>query len=445
MNPLVKLVKALPPGTQVVAAGTVVLGAASYLHIAVAGHSLSKQDMAGVSLLWTLVMSVGIGLFFPIEQELTRIVAARVVRGEGAGPVLRRAALLTGGMLVVVLSLIGAFARPIADRLFHGDLQLVAALAGAFVGMAACYLTRGILAGVGRFTAYGTQLAIDGGLRIVLAFGCAVAGLHSALAFSLILSVAPLVALVLTLPATLRAALPGTRIGWSELVRGLGLLICSTLLAQVVVNAAVVSTQLLEPARVALVAALLSALVLARVPLFVFGSLQASLLSGLSSAAAAGDHPGFVRMLRKTGLVVLLLGLAGGVPAVALGPWLIQVLFKSENALTRLDFLWLSVGTVCYMLAMVLGQALMVLHRHRAQLFSWILGTAVLIGVTLSPGDIGTRVCLAFSAGSLATAVAMTILLLRSPTVRSRERPAEALEVVAGPQPATADAKAGMA
>ncbi|MGF1426346.1 lipopolysaccharide biosynthesis protein [Kitasatospora sp. LaBMicrA B282] len=415
MNPIAKLLKALPPGTQLVAGGTVVLGAASYLHLAAAGHSLSKSDMAGVSVLWTLVMSVGIGLFFPIEQELTRIVAARVVRGDGAAPVLRRTALLTVGILVVVLGLLAAFARPIADRLFHGDLQLVAALGGAFVGMALCYVTRGILAGTGRFKAYGAQLGIDGTLRIVLAFGCSFAGLHSALAFSLILSVAPLVALAVTLPATLRAAEPGGAFRLRELVGGLGLLIVSTLLAQVVVNAAVMSTQLLAPARTDLIAALLSALVLARVPLFVFGSLQASLLSGLSSAVAAGDHQGFMRMLRKTCLVVAGLGAVGGVPAVLLGPWLIEILFgATPGQLGHLDFLWFSIGTTCYMLAMVLGQAQMVLHKHLVQLASWGFGTAVLLGVTLLPGDITVRVGLAYAVGSALTAAAMLVSLWRA-------------------------------
>lgn len=46
MNPISKLLKALPPGTAMVAGGTAVLGAASYIHLAVAGHSLSKADMA---------------------------------------------------------------------------------------------------------------------------------------------------------------------------------------------------------------------------------------------------------------------------------------------------------------------------------------------------------------------------------------------------------------
>ena len=413
-NPLTKVAAALPPGTLAVAAGTVVLGAASYIHLGVAGHSLSTDDMANVSLLWTIVMSIGIGVFFPIEQELTRIVSARAALGHGAAPVLRRATLLTGAILGVTLVVLGAASGPIADGLFHGDKALVAALGGAFTGMAACYLTRGLLAGLGHFRAYGTQLGLDGGLRIGLAVGCAVFGVHSALAFSLILAVAPVLAVLATLLPVLRAVQPGPAIGWRALSGGLGLLIVSTLLSQVVVNAAVLSTKLLSPTDSALIAALLNALVLARVPLFVFGSLQASLLNGLSAAAALGDRAAFSGMLRKIGAVVGLLGLLGGIPAVVLGPWLIQVLFGAEPVLGRLDFFWMSVGTVAYMFAMVLGQALMVFKRHNYQLLCWAAGTLVLIGVTLVPGDVATRVILAYAFGSVATVLGMLAALRRS-------------------------------
>ncbi len=422
MNPMAKLGSALPPGTKLVAAGTVVLGAASYVHLAVAGHSLSTTDMAGVSVLWTIVMSIGMGLFFPLEQELTRIIAARAVHGAGAAPVLRRAAVLTCGFLAAVLGLLVALAHPLADRFFHGNMQLVWALGGAFAGLALTFMTRGVLAGLGRFNAYGAQLAVDGGLRIVLALACGFAGLHSALAFSLILAVAPLIAFAVTLPTTLRASRPGPPISWPDLVRGFGPLIGSTLLAQMMVNAVVVSTQLLEPTQVALVAALLNALVLARVPLFVFAALQASLLSGLASVAAAGDHGGFLRMLRKACGVVTALSVCGGVPAVLLGPWLIRILFAAPDVLTHLDFFWLSLGTLCYLLAQVLGQALIVQHRHRVQLASWLFGTAVLCGVTVLPGDIATRVTVAFTAGTAATALAM-LLALRRPTPRTSPSP----------------------
>jgi len=51
MTPLARLARALPPGMAAVAAGTVILGAASYVHLAVAGHSLATVDMARVSVL----------------------------------------------------------------------------------------------------------------------------------------------------------------------------------------------------------------------------------------------------------------------------------------------------------------------------------------------------------------------------------------------------------
>ncbi|MFE4514111.1 lipopolysaccharide biosynthesis protein [Kitasatospora sp. NPDC056783] len=413
-NPLTKVAAALPPGTLAVGGGTVVLGAASYIHLGVAGHSLSVDDMAKVSLLWTIVMSVGIGVFFPIEQELTRIVSARAVLGHGAAPVLRRATLLAGGILAVTLAALAAASGPIARGMFHGDRSLVLALGGAFTGMAVCYVTRGVLAGLGRFGAYGTQLGLDGGLRIGLALAFGVAGVHSALAFSLILAIAPILATIVTLPPLLRAAKPGEQIGWSELCSGLGLLICSTLLSQVVVNAAVMSTKLLAPSDSALIAALLNALVLARVPLFVFGSLQASLLNGLSAAIAVGDRAAFTGMLKKIGVVVGALGVLGGIPAVALGPWLIQVLFGAKPVLGCLDFFWLSAGTVAYMFAMVLGQALMVFKRHNLQLLCWAVGTAVLAGVTFLPGEVSTRVILAYTAGSVATVLGMLAVLRQS-------------------------------
>ncbi|MFC8452903.1 hypothetical protein [Kitasatospora sp. NPDC057223] len=408
-SPLAKVLGALPPGTQLVIGGTVLLGAASYAHLMAAGYSLSKPDMASVSLLWTILMSVGLGLFFPVEQELTRIVAARMVGNQGVAPVLRRILVITALMLGLLTAAMAVAVRPLADTFFDGRVDMVAALAAAFVAMAAGNVTRGVLAGLGRFGAYGTQLAVDGALRIVLAAGCALAGVKSPLAFALILTVAPVIAVVVTLRPLLAGVRSGPSVGWTALTSGLAPLVCSTLLSQVVVNAAVVSTQLLAPDDAALVAGLLNAVVLARVPLFVFGSLQASLLAGLSAAAAAGDRTGFSKLLGRTCGVVVVLGVAGGIPATILGPWLIQVLFKADDVLGSLDFFWMSAGTLCYMLAMVLGQALLVLHRHRLQLLGWAVGTVALIVTTLVPGPIATRVCLAYTLGSLAAVVCMFV------------------------------------
>ncbi|MGC9377770.1 lipopolysaccharide biosynthesis protein [Streptomyces sp. MH13] len=411
MSLLDRITTALPRGTAFVGAGTAVLGVASYVHLAAAGHTLAVDDMASFSVLWTVVSSIGLGLFFPVEQEITRIVAGRVVRGDGVMPVLRRGAALSLGLLAVVLVPLALFAQDVADLFFHGDTSLVLALGGAFTALAVAYVTRGVLAGLGRFEAYGTQLGLDGGLRIVLSAGLAVAGVQSVFAFAAVLTVAPLLALLATIKPVFRGARGGTQAQWRELIEHLGLLVGSTLLAQLLVNIAVISTKVIATDDDALVAALLSALVLARVPLFVFGAFQVSLLAGLSAAAAEGDTQGYRRLLVRAASVTAGLGMAGGIGAVALGPALLPTVFGAPDVLGAADFAWLSLGTVLYMLAMVLGQALLTSGGARMQLVAWIVGTVVLVAVTLSPLELRTRVELAYAAGSLAVATFMTLVL----------------------------------
>ena len=418
---LTRLFRAIPAGTHLVVGGTVVLGVASYVQISVAGYGLDRGDTAAMSSLWTLVMTLSLGVFFPVEQELTRLVAARTVRGEGVAPVFRRAALVTAGMIAFFSLLLAAVQRPLAERFLGGDTTLVWAFGASLVGTGLVYLTRGMLAGMGRFSAYGSSLAVDGLLRILLSLGLLLAGARSPLLFGLVLAVAPLVAMLCTLPATLRGCGPGPLMPWNELFQNMSLMICAQVLAQFMVNAAVLSVALLAPGDTALRVAVLNAGVLCRVPLFVFGSLQPTLMTGLSTTATSGDGPAFRRMLVQTGAVVGALSLLGGLPAVVLGPWLIRVLFHAPDLLGPLDLFWFSAGTMCYMIALVLGQALMALGRHRMQLLGWILGTAVLLGTTAVPGGVRTRVEIAYFLGTVATSGFMLVFLLRMSAGRVRE------------------------
>src|SRR5262249_5809123 len=158
-----------------------------------------------------------------------------------------------------------------------------------------------------------------------------------------------------------------------------GLLIGTMLLAQLVINAAVINVRLLSPGDPAVVGALLAAMVLIRVPLFVFTSLQVSLLPGLARAVAVGDRARYRRLLSRACAVVVVLGVGFGVPGTVLGPWLTRVLFAARPVLGREDFALLALGTLCYMLALVLGQGAMALSRHRDLLACWLVGACVLI------------------------------------------------------------------
>src|SRR6266702_1736895 len=339
----------LPPGTLAVGAGLLVLGAGYYTHLAVAGHSLPATGMAALSVLWSIVFLLGLGVFLPIEQELIRLVAARMTVGEGIAPVVRRACAQAAVLLAVILVPVAAAAGPLAGRLFGGDTAMVTVLGCACVALAVTAVSRGTLAGLGRFGGYGGQLAIDGGLRAAAACALGLAGSHSAVAFGLILAVGPL----------------------------------------------------------------LAAAVMARIPLFVFTSLQTSLLPGLAGAIAAGDRARFRLLLYRSCGVVKVLGIACGLPATILGPWLTQVLFGARPVLGNAAFGWLAFGTLCYMLAMVLGQGAMALSRHRDQLLSWLAGAAVLAVITTAPGEVTMRVVTAYGAGCATVAVVLAVVLLR--------------------------------
>lgn len=419
----------LPPGTLAVGAGLAVLGVASYVYLAIAGHALPTADMSSISVLWTIVFSLGPGLFLPVEQEIARIVAARGIHRQPAAPVPQRGATLAAGMLVLLLALLLAGGGPVADHLFAGDRSLVWVLAAALGGLAVAHTTRGVLAGLGHFGWYGAQLGVDGGLRIAMATALGAFGVASTAWFGLVLALAPTGSVLLTVGpvlhrrgATLRvprargSARPalrarqaaGPQVGWAELCRGVGLLVLSALLGQLVVNLAVVNVRLLDPDDTAAAAALLSALVMARVPLFVFASLQASLLPGLSAAVAAADPARYRRLLARALTVVTGLALAGAAVAIPLGPWLVRVLFDAPGGLGVTDFARLAAGTCAYLWAMVLGQGVLANSRHRDQALAWVAGTATLVLVTLLPGDVTQRVELGFVAGSL---VVVAVLL----------------------------------
>jgi O-antigen/teichoic acid export membrane protein len=405
------LLGALPSGTVPVGTGLVVLGAASYVHLAFAGHVLDHADMSSLAVLWALVYAIGLGLFFPVEQEITRLVAARRLQGGGAGPVLRRGALLAGAMLAALLVVVLVASGLLADRLFDGRTSLVWAFVGALLGLAVAHTTRGVFAGRGQFRWYGLQLGIDGGLRMVFAAVLGVAGVDSPFWFSFLLTAAPLLSVLMTLPGLVPETGPGPEVGWAELVRGLGLLTVSALAAQLVVNIAVINVRLLEPSDVTAAAAMLSAVVLVRIPLFVFASLQASLLPGLTTAVTAGRRVEYRHLLLRALAVVTLLGVVGGVIAIVVGPPLAVALFDAPDVLGASDYAWLAAGTLGYLWALVLGQGVLALGRHRDQAVAWVIGTVVLIAVTLTPTSVAFRVELAFAAGSLVVAGVMALML----------------------------------
>ncbi|MGH3646203.1 MAG: polysaccharide biosynthesis protein [Micromonosporaceae bacterium] len=437
MRPLIQVVRrlfaSLPAGTALVGAGLAILGVAAYVYLAIAGHALDAHGYGDLAVLWMIVFSVGPGLFFPLEQELSRLIAVRRAQGQGVRPIAARIAVVGVSILGVLLLAVYALRRPLADALFEGDARLVDVLAANLVALTAAHFSRGLLSGHGEFGRYGAQLALDGLLRVVIAVGLAAGGVREASWYGLALAIAPLIAVALTANRTVLRPEPGPSVPFAQVTAGMGLLVASSTLWLALVNASVVSARLLStPAEAALAGALLSGVVLARIPLFAFSSVQASLLPALSGAAAVGDRTGFRRLLIRTTGAVTALGVAGAVVCIAIGPWLVRTLFDAGTVLSRADFAWLTVATTIYMIATVLGQAGLALAGHRDQAIGWAAGFGSLLLVTLLPLSILLRVELAFLVGSLVAGVVLAMQLVR----RIRQWPAHPAEPISATQAA---------
>lgn len=367
-----------------VGAGLVLLGVSATVYLVLSARAVGPREFASLSTLWTLVYTFGIGAFLPFEQELGRAVARRTVLGQGAGPVAARTAVVAGVVLVTLLVALGVAAPLFVDRLFGGQSALLIALAVAMVAMAAQYLTRGLFSGTGRFGWYSAQLGLEGLVRIGGCLALFVVGVHTAGPYAWVLAAAPMASLMLTVPGAGRGLRSGPPARWAEVSVNLGWLLISAICAQAVANAAMVALQLLAP-HSDTAGRFLAAFVIARIPLFLFQAVQATLIPGLARALAARDHARFRRELSRVLLVTGLVGAAGVAGAAALGPWALRLAFGPAFDLGRLDIVVLALSTGLYMLALVFQAGLVAMERHRVNAAGWSLALTSFAAMCLIP------------------------------------------------------------
>ena len=397
-----------------VAAGLGVFGLATYGFLGLAGQALGPALFAPLSVLWTLLNAVGIGLFLPFEQELGRTTAARRALGQGnrpvVGTVVRVGAVVIGS--VVVLALV-TFPL-LASELLGGRRALVLLLVLALVGMGLSYAVRGLLAGNGRFGHYGAQLAADGVLRVAAAAVLAGLGVQDPVAYGVVLVVAPVVAVLVTTPrrpGELVSA--GPAIARREVVRAMVVLLVASVASQLLANAGPLVVQVLaDPGEDALAGQFLAALVIARVPVFLFAAVQAVLLPGLASLVGARDATGFVRRLA---LVTGLTGAIAGVGVLVMWWWgdaLVGLLFGDEFGVGRDVILLIAVSGALFMLAQLCAQALLALGAETWVVVGWCVGLLALVGACAADGPVTWVAAVALVVGSGVALVVLAVALV---------------------------------
>jgi O-antigen/teichoic acid export membrane protein len=402
----------VPEGTWAIGAGLLIVGLSAYGFQILAAKRLTSSDYDSLNVLWALVFVFSPGLFQPLEQEVGRAVAARRARGEGGGPVVRRAAIL-GAFLALSVAVACAIGyRPIVDDLFDGRDILIVGLFIAIAFYYVAFITRGTLSGNGRFGAYGLMHGSEGTVRIL---GCVVLfaiGTNTVGPWSIALAAPPLFAVLVSLRGQHELLLPGPDAPYSELSGALAWLLLGSVLAQLLSYASVFGvTHLATASQKDISSHFITGLFIARVPLLMFQAVQAALLPKLAGLASEGKHDDFRIGMRQLIAVVVGLCLTGTAAATLIGPWAGKKLFATKWDLGNRDMFLLTLAATAFILALTMGQGLIALKAYKQNAFGWIVGIVAFVVAVALGHDLILRNELGFLTGGAAAAAVMAALL----------------------------------
>jgi len=399
LNAIKARIAALPKGTVALTVGLGLVGATTYLFLLITGQVLGDDGYAPLGAMWTLVYLTAPGFFFPIEQEVSRALAARRAQGLGGAPVVRRAALFSAGLVVILATLALVAGSHLESQLFNDSALLYGGFILSLGTFGAMHVARGALAGSGELGWYGALMTTEGvgrliGTGVLAALGVAVAG-----PYGIVVGAAPLLAALVVAPKLRKLLQPGPEVPWRELSGSLRDLIGAAIFSQALVNLApLVVKYAASPAEQALSGAFTKAVIITRIPLFLFQAVQAAMLPRLSHMATEGEYDAFRRLLMGVLGVVAVIGIVAALASFAFAPLLLEI-FGSDYGLPRTDLALLAIGNGLFLLAMGSAQALIALEAQRSTVWAWMFGLLAFVLFCLIPMPIVLRVELALIAG----------------------------------------------
>jgi O-antigen/teichoic acid export membrane protein len=402
-------------GPLAMAAGLGINGVAAYLFLAAAGRALGAEDSGQLSVLWQSLWLIGVGFFFPLEQELSRSISARRARGEDWGVLVRQVSRF-GGMLFGCIAVVVLVASPwIADALFRGDISFVLVLLFGVAGVAGSYVVRGLLAGTGRYYGYSAFYLVDAAVKALPALVLMAAAVDLPIAYALVAASGAYLGGLAPMTRGARLGPPGEPAERSALRRSLLYLVVTAFFSAAVLNGGGILVELqATPDEEDATSIFLFGLIISRIPVFFFQAAQAVVLPRLSRSAAAGDMAEFRRLLRLLLGVIAALTVVG-VPVTAIaGPTVVEVMFGSDFVLTTRDMALLTLASMLMLVAMTVNQAQIALHHQHETGWPWAVATAAMIAVSLLAGDdLLLRVELGLVGAGATVAILAGVLLFR--------------------------------
>ena len=363
---------AIPEGTLSIGIGLLVAGVTIYIFFKIGQQALGQEKFKPLVSLWFVMFAIAPGFFLPIEQELSRAVAHRRALNQGVGPVVKKVALLCAAIVVFLVALILLLSPIINDNLFEGNAIITVSLAIAIVTYGALYFTKGLSSGLGKFSAYGFIVGADGAIRVLACTALLLLGVTQLSAYSLIIVITPIIGVMIVLLAGQLKTESGPPATWSEITENLVWLLGGSIFAAALVNAGPLTVDILGDSQDAIrVTQFGNAVLLTRVPLFLFQAVQAALLPRLTRLAARGDLVEFKIGFRRLVVLVIGVGVFGTIGAFLFGPFFLDLVYG--GGIDRRTLTLLALASAIYMMALAIAQAVIALRGHRLVALGWLL------------------------------------------------------------------------
>jgi O-antigen/teichoic acid export membrane protein len=400
-------------GAAILSVGIGATGLITFAYFSLASHSLPEAEYGRISLLWSAIFITVSVLYRPVEQLLSRTIADRDARGVSGSEHLRVAATIQLALGVLFCAAALALRGPLQDGLFGGSEALYWILIVTVLAYAASYFARGFLAGHHRFGLYGGLVLMEASSRCLFALAVAVGIAEGQTAVALGMAAAPIVSLAVVPPALARRIRPSAAPGAQPepdpglldaaardepaarepeftLSRGSGFaaaVLLIMLCEQTFLNA---GPLLIEATRgeggAALAGFAFNVLLIARAPLQLFQAVQTSILPHLTRLRAGGEADPFRRSVNLTLAASIGFGGCVALAMLAVGPFVMDLLFGGETEYERLGLVLVALGMGLYLAAATLNQALLAHGRASAAAGTWAVTAAGFVLFLLAAG-----------------------------------------------------------
>lgn len=397
-----------------VGAASVVAAAAGFVILVIAGNHLRPEEYAQFSVFWGALFGI-FGVLSGIQSETTRAVRSAATLGVNAGGTRHHPSVLANGLLVgsILAVLLLASSWVWAPSVLGSNVSwLLPTLAVAAVAYSGHSALAGASAGTQEWNLYSRLMGAEALFRLatvgsVVLLGAGLLGLEFACALAAILWLA----FLLLSPTARAAATARADVPRPAYMQQTGhAMLSSSATAALIVGFPVILSFTSSAQELASAGGLLLAIQLTRAPIMV--PLQA--FQGVAIAAFVNQRDRGIRALYKPTALFIAVGLAGGIAAWLLGPWLMELLFPGKYEVPAWLLAALTFDAALMAILTLTGTAALAVGIHRAYSVGWVSGTALSVLCLMIPSPLSVRTALALAAGpALGAAIHVTSIVRR--------------------------------